>query len=412
MAVIRPFKALKPTREMASKVAALPYDVYSRAEARRVVENNPYSFLAIDRSETQFPADHNMYAADVYRKADSMIQEWTQKGIFVEDKEPCYYLWEMSAYGHTQTGLVACSAIDDYLNGVIRRHENTIREKETDRTNHINVTSAQTGPIFLAYRNNQEIRDLIGNIKMRMPDLVFTSEGIVNSIWKIGSDAEIIKLTEAFGRLKNTYIADGHHRAASAVSVSLARRRKYPDYTGEEEFNYFLSVLFPDDELHIIDYNRVLKDLNGYSPRQILEKLSDVFEVGLAQKEQVRPRKKGEMGFYMDGKWYRLEEKDELKRYTPVGILDVYYLQVNALNPIWDIRLANQKARVDYVGGIRGLDELERRCAQDCRAAFALYPTSIQELMAVADAGQLMPQKSTWFEPKLLSGLFIHRFER
>lgn len=412
MAEIRPFKALRPTKEMAPKVAALPYDVYNREEACSEVKKNPYSFLAIDRPETQFPMEHDMYAADVYRKADMMIQEWTQEGIFVQEQEPCYYLWEMNADGRTQTGLVCCSAVDDYLNNVIRKHENTIQKKQTDRTNHINVTSAQTGPIFLAYRDNDEIRQLTSGVKMHLPDLVFSSEGIMNSLWRIHDQDEIERFTKAFGKLKNTYIADGHHRAASAVAVSQARRRKYPDYTGKEEFNYFLSVLFPDDELHIIDYNRVLKDLNGYTRAEILEKLSDAFTVGPAQKAQARPRHKGEMGFFMGGKWYRLEEKEELKRYTPVGILDVYYLQVNALNPIWGINLNNQKSRVDYVGGIRGLDELERRCRQDCQAAFALYPTSMQELMTVADAGQLMPQKSTWFEPKLLSGLFIHLIER
>lgn len=412
MVTIRPFRALKPTKEMAPVVAALPYDVYSREEAREAVEKNPMSFLAIDRPETQFAPDHDMYARDVYEKADEMIREWTERGIFTEDEEPSYYLWELSMDGRSQTGLVACSSVDDYINGVIKKHENTRKDKEADRTNHIDITSAQTGPIFLAYRSEPSIKDLLAGIKTREPDLIFSSEGgVLNRVWKVGDRDTDEHITRAFGNLACTYIADGHHRAASAVSVSLIRRKEHPDYTGDEEFNYFLSVLFPDDELKILDYNRVLKDLNGYTASEIIAKVGEVYDI-TPEEEQYRPQAKGEAAMYLEEKWYRLAAKKELLKTDPVGSLDVQYLQTNVLEPVWGIKDPKTDPRIDFVGGIRGLSELERRCHADCRAAFAMYPTSIQELFAVADAGLLMPPKSTWFEPKLLSGLFIHRIER
>lgn len=414
MVTIRPFQALTPVKEKAAEVAALPYDVYSSEEARKIVDANPRSFLAIDRPETQFDPGHDMYARDVYEKADQMIREWTEEGIFEEDGTPCYYLWELVMDGRSQTGLVACSSVDDYLNNIVRRHENTRKDKEADRTNHVDITSAQTGPIFLAYRTNDAIRSLLRSIRDNdKPVIEFTEKDhVTHRIWRIAGPASISRITEAFGKLACTYIADGHHRAASAVSVSLKRRKEHPDYTGTEEFNYFLSVLFPDDELRIMDYNRVLKDLNGYSEEEILKRLADVFTVTEAPESPYRPAEKGEMGFYLGGHWYRLNVRPELTEHDPVGILDVSYLQKNVLGPIWHITDPTTDPRIDFIGGIRGLHELERRCHKDCRAAFSMYPTSIQELFAVADAGLLMPPKSTWFEPKLRSGLFIHRIER
>jgi len=413
MVTIRPFKALRPVKEKAAQTAALPYDVYSREEAREVVEAEPYSFLAIDRPETQFPPEHDMYARDVYEKADQMIRDWTEQGIFVEDTEPCYYLWELTMDGRSQTGLVCCSSVDDYLNGIVKKHENTRRDKEADRTNHVDITSAQTGPIFLAYRSGSAIRQIISRIVAEAPDLTFTSEdGVGHRIWRIADPDACAEITKAFASLDCTYIADGHHRAASAVAVSLKRRKEHPDYTGSEEFNYFLSVLFPDEELKIMDYNRVLKDLNGLAPADILEKLGERFTVDKADTSPYRPERKGEFGFYLDGTWYRLQAKKDFLKNDPIGALDVQYLQSNALEPIWGITDPKTDPRIDFVGGIRGLGELERRCHEDCRAAFSMYPTSIGELFAVADAGLLMPPKSTWFEPKLRSGLFIHRIER
>jgi uncharacterized protein (DUF1015 family) len=386
--------------------------VYNREEAREVVEKNPHSFLAIDRSETQFAPDCDMYAEEVYKKASDMMEQWTAEGIFAEDESACYYLWELTMNGRAQTGLVACSSVDDYISGVVKKHENTRKDKEKDRTNHVDVTSAQTGPIFLAYRDNASVRAVIDAVKTRETDLDYVAEDEVrHRVWKISDTKETEKITEAFAGLANTYIADGHHRAASAVSVSLARRAEHPDYTGEEEFNYFLSVLFPDNELEIMDYNRVVKDLNNMTEEEILEKLGGVYTVEAAPESPYHPKKKGEVGMYLNGKWYRLCAKEQLRKTDPIGSLDVQYLQANVLGPIWGIEDPKTDPRIDFVGGIRGLEELERRCAVDCKIAFAMYPTSIHELFAVADADLLMPPKSTWFEPKLRSGLFVHAID-
>lgn len=413
MAVIRPFRALTPARDRAKEVAALPYDVYSSVEARRIVEANPLSFLAIDRPETQFPEGVDMYSRQVYDRASSMLDEWQERGIFEMDEQPCFYIWELTMNGRSQTGLVGCSSVDDYLSGVIRRHENTREDKEADRTRHIDTTSAQTGPVFLAYRAHPEVRKVVGEVRAKetVIDMV-ESDGVRHRIWRVERPDRIRRIEDAFASVDHTYIADGHHRAASAVAVSKKRRQEHPEYTGEEEFNYFLSVLFPDDELEIMDYNRVLRDLNGYSEPQILDRLREAFYLERADQSPFRPEKKGEMGFLLGDVWYRLEVKEERRKSDPVGSLDVEYLQREALGPIWNIHDPKTDPRLDFVGGIRGLGELERRCRVDCVAAFSMYPTSIQELFAVADAGLLMPPKSTWFEPKLRSGLFIHRIER
>ena len=294
MAIIRPFRALTPVREKAAQVAALPYDVYNREEARRVVAKNPLSFLAIDRAETQFPEGQDIYAPCVYEKAASMLRSWQEEGIFEEDSKPCYYIWELIMDGRSQKGLVACSSVDDYLNDVIKKHENTRKDKEKDRVDHIDACSAQTGPIFLAYRSHPEVQRLIEEESVKAPVLDFTADDhVIHRVWRIDGDEQIAALTNAFAGLEHTYIADGHHRAASAVSVSLKRRQEHPGYTGEEEFNYFLSVLFPDDELRIMDYNRVLKDLNGYEADEILEKLDQVFRIAEAPESPYRPSKKG-----------------------------------------------------------------------------------------------------------------------
>ena len=413
MAEIRPFRALRPTEEKASKVAALPYDVYSREEARVKVAGDELSFLRIDRPETQFPEGQDMYAPCVYEKADEMLREMTEEGIFVQDERPCYYIYELTMDGRAQTGLVACSAVDDYLKGVIKKHENTRKEKEEDRIRHVDVCSAQTGPIFLAYRASETVKQLLNQVKERPAAADFQSEdGIGHRVWVIDGEEEISRLTEQFGVMEHTYIADGHHRAASAVAVSLKRREEKPGYTGQEEFNYFLSVLFPDDELMILDYNRVLKDLNGNTPEELLQKLEKAFILEKSEKTPCRPEKKGEMGLYLDSVWYRLNVRPEHCLTDPVGALDVADLQREVLEPVWGITDPKTDRRIDFVGGIRGLGELERRCGVDCAAAFAMYPTSIGELFSVADADLLMPPKSTWFEPKLRSGLFIHTIER
>lgn len=410
MATIRPFKALRPKKELSDKIAALPYDVYNREEAAKKVENDRYSFLRIDRPETQFPKDQDMYAPEVYKKAAEMLEEMQKEGSFVQDAKACYYIYELTMDGRSQTGLVAASAVDDYINNVIRKHENTRKEKEADRIRHVDTCNAQTGPIFLAYNSNPDVKKILEGIKEEKADVDFTADdGIRHRVWVIDNDSDIEKLTGLFAKMPNTYIADGHHRAASAVAVSLKRREENPEYTGNEEFNYFLSVLFDADELKILDYNRVIKDLNGNTEEEFISKLSEKFEIGQPQTDVVHPSKKGEMGLYIKGQWYRLTVKREFEADDPVEGLDVAYLQREVLAPILGITDPSTDNRIDFVGGIRGLSELERRCGVDAKAAFAMYPTDIHELFAVADEGRLMPPKSTWFEPKLRSGLFIHK---
>ena len=413
MAVIRPFRALRPVREKAQMIAALPYDVYNRKEARLKVAGDRYSFLRIDRPETQFPETQDIYAPCVYEKANELLCAMEEAGDFVQDETACYYLYELTMNGRTQTGLVACSSVDDYLTGVIRKHENTRKDKEEDRIRHVDACSAQTGPIFLAFRSRQRITELFEQVKQTPDAADFTADdGIRHRVWKIDDPDMISALTQEFGSLDHTYIADGHHRAASAVAVSLKRREKHPGYTGNEEFNYFLSVLFPDDQLMIMEYNRVLKDLSGNTYNEILKKLRESFTIAAVPEGPYRPGRKGQMGLYLGSKWYSLEVLPGKCSDDPVESLDVAYLQREALGPVWGITDPKTDSRIGFVGGIRGLKELEYRCHRDAAAAFAMYPTSIQELFAVADEGRLMPPKSTWFEPKLRSGLFIHKIER
>lgn len=410
MAVIRPFECVRPAEKVADRVAALPYDVYDSKEARAEVEREPLSFLKIDRAETQFDESVDMYSEQVYKKAHDMLMEAIDDGTFITDKDKAYYVYELTMDGRTQTGIVACASIDDYLNNVIKKHENTRADKELDRINHVDTCSAQTGPIFLAYRANAVISAEVAKAKQEKPVYSFTAvDGIRHQVWKISSKESVEAIENAFAGINQIYIADGHHRAASAVKVGLRRREANPGYTGNEEFNYFLSVLFPDEELMIMPYNRVVKDLNGLSEEEFMAKIKDKFTVSESS-TQVAPSKKGEFGMYLGKKWYTLTAKEEILSSDPVDGLDVAVLQNNVLELLLGIHDPKTDKRIDFVGGIRGLGELERRCSEDCVLAFSMYATSIGELFAVADAGLLMPPKSTWFEPKLRSGLFIHRF--
>lgn len=410
MAVIRPFECVRPAEKVADRVAALPYDVYDSKEARVEVEREPLSFLKIDRAETQFDESVDMYSEQIYKKAHDMLMEAIDDGTFITDKDKAYYVYELTMDGRTQTGIVACASIDDYLNNVIKKHENTRADKELDRINHVDTCSAQTGPIFLAYRANAVISTEVAKAKQEKPVYSFTAvDGIRHQVWKISSKESVEAIENAFAGINQIYIADGHHRAASAVKVGLRRREANPGYTGNEEFNYFLSVLFPDEELMIMPYNRVVKDLNGLSEEEFMAKIKDKFTVSESS-TQVAPSKKGEFGMYLGKKWYTLTAKEEILSSDPVDGLDVAVLKNNVLEPLLGIRDPKIDKRIDFVGGIRGLGELERRCDEDCVLAFSMYATSIGELFAVADAGLLMPPKSTWFEPKLRSGLFIHRF--
>ncbi len=411
MATIRPFRAVRPNKDLVHKVAALPYDVYNRAEARAEALKEPVSFLNIDRPETQFPEDYDMYAAEVYEKAASMLKEQKAQGVYVQEEAPCFYLYELTMDGRSQTGLVACASIDDYCNQVIKKHENTREEKEQDRIRHVDTCSTQTGPIFLAYRRDEAMEKLVAVEKAKTPVYDFTSEdGIGHRVWIVSDTAAVEGIAAAFAAISQIYIADGHHRAASAVKVGLKRREAAGTYTGEEEFNYFLSVLFPENELKILPYYRVVKDLNGYSREAYLEKIAENFTVE-ASEAPVGPENKGEFGMFLEEQWYRLTAKKELMGNTdPVKALDVSILQDNLLEPVLGIQDPRTDKRIDFVGGIRGLGELERRTRTDMKVAFSTCPTSILELFAVSDAGLLMPPKSTWFEPKLRSGIFLHEF--
>lgn len=409
MALIKPFECVRPNEKDAARVAALPYDVYNRQEAVCEVKREPLSFLKIDRAETQFDDSTDTYAPEVYAKAKELFEEALADKIFITDTDKTYYIYALTMEKRTQTGIVACASIDDYLNNVIKKHENTRADKEVDRITHVDTLSAQTGPIFLAYRADSVINDAVKKTKENKALYDFISpDGIRHQVWKMTDITLVENVRKAFEGIDSVYIADGHHRAASAVKVGLKRRQENPGYTGNEEFNYFLSVLFPDEELMILPYNRVVKDLNGYTQEEFLNKIKEKFDIAESDK-QVSPDKKGTFGMYLGGKWYKLTAHKDIMSDDPVDGLDVAVLQDNLLAPVLGIGDPKTDKRIDFVGGIRGLSELEKRCREDCVVAFSMYATSIAELFAVADAGKLMPPKSTWFEPKLRSGLFIHR---
>lgn len=410
MPQVTPFRSIRPIPELAGRIAALPYDVYNRREALDETRREPLSFLKIDRAETQFPEDVDTYDPKVYEKAKELLNSMLQDGSFIMEDSPCYYIYELTMDGRSQTGIVACSSIDDYQNEIIKKHEKTREDKELDRIRHVDITDTHTGPIFLVYRSVSVINRIVEDAKQEAPLYDFvSSDGIRHRVFRISDQDAIQKLEKAFAEIPCTYIADGHHRCASAVKVGQKRRKEHPDYTGEEEFNRFLSVLFPDDQLAILPYNRVVKDLNGLSVSEFLSALEKAgFIVSTPQKEAVSPSSKGSFGLYLNGSWYLVTASLPLLSDDPVKGLDVSILQDRILGPILGIGDPRTDKRIDFVGGIRGLSELERRVSEDMTLAFSMYPTSIKELLSVADAGLLMPPKSTWFEPKLRSGLFLH----
>ncbi len=411
MPKVTPFYSIRPTPQLAPHVAALPYDVYNRKEALAEIKKEPLSFLRIDRAETQFPDEVDTYDPRVYAKARELLDTMIAEGSFIIEETPCYYIYELTMNGRSQTGVVACSSVDDYQNGLIKKHENTREDKELDRIRHVDVTNAHTGPIFLVYRSQAELNALICGVKGQAPLYDFISpDGIAHRVWRIAEPEKLSRIEACFAKLPCTYIADGHHRCASAVKVGLERRKANPNYTGEEEFNRFLSVLFPDDQLYIMPYNRAVRDLNGLTPKDFLSAIERAgFTVEYKGKEQVSPVQKSTFGMYLSEGWYLLTAHEKLHSPDPVKGLDVSILQENLLAPVLGIQDPRTDKRIDFVGGIRGLGELERRVSEDMTVAFSMCATSISELLSVADAGLLMPPKSTWFEPKLRSGLFIHR---
>jgi uncharacterized protein (DUF1015 family) len=409
MAVIKPFQCVRPNAGVADRVAALPYDVYNRKEAKEEVQREPLSFLKIDRAETGFDDSVDTYAPEVYARAKELLQKDIHDGIYEKDEDLAYYVYQLVMDGRAQTGLVACASVDDYQNQVIKKHENTREDKEIDRITHVDTCSAQTGPIFLAYRSVTVIDEIVAQAQKQNPVYDFTAvDGITHRVWKIADAESVEKIQNAFAGVDRIYIADGHHRAASAVKVGLKRRKENPAHTGKEEYNFFLSVLFPHDQLMIMDYNRTVKDLNGLTNEEFLRRVQENFTVKKSS-EPVKPAVKGQFGMYLDKQWYVLTaEKSLFENKDAVSGLDVSVLQDYLLAPVLGIGDPRTDARIDFIGGIRGLAELERRADSDMKVSFSMYPTSIDELFAVADQNLLMPPKSTWFEPKLRSGLFIH----
>lgn len=412
MADIKPFKCIRPSKETAADVAALPYDVYNRSEACEEVKGKPLSFLNIDRAEVNFDSSVDTYADCVYEKARELLYERINDNTFLCDDDEAYYIYSLTMDERVQTGIVACASIDDYIGNRIKKHEKTRADKEQDRINHVDRTGMQTGPIFLAYRSNEIINGVIAANTANEPLYDFVSDdGIRHTVWKISGADDILAVRNAFDSINSIYIADGHHRAASAVKVGLKRREEHPDYDGTEEFNYFLSVLFSDDQLMIMPYNRVVKDLNGLTKEEYLEAITKYFDVEEMGRKPFYPKERHSFGMYLDDMWYLLTAKESIISDDPVDGLDVAILQDYLLTPVLGIGDPRIDKRIDFVGGIRGLGELVNRAQTDMVLAFSMYPTSISELFAVADEDMLMPPKSTWFEPKLRSGLFIHKID-
>ena len=414
MSNFKPFKAVRPLPAYAERVAALPYDVMTSDEAREMVIDNPHSFLHVDKAEIDLPLGTDLYSEEVYAKAAENLKDLETYEIMKQDRFDCYYIYEQTWQGRTQTGVVGCASIDEYINGKIKKHELTRADKEADRIHHVDTCNANTGPIFLTYKGSDEINKLIDIYeKTNMPVYDFTSTGDVhNRVWVVNNDQGVCdKFKAAFESVDAFYIADGHHRCASAVKVGQKRREENPGYTGDEEFNFFLAIAFPKEQLRILDYNRVIKDLNGLSKEDFLKAVNEKFVIetttGL---EPFAPDARHSFGMFLCGKWYKLTAKDgTFDEEDPVKSLDVSILQDNLISPILGIDDPRTDKRIDFVGGIRGIGELERRCSEDMELAFSMFPTSLDELIKIADAGALMPPKSTWFEPKLLSGLFIHK---
>lgn len=412
MATFKPFAAVRPLPEYADRVAALPYDVMSSAEAREMAEGNPYSFLHVDKAEIDLDPSIDPYDSRVYEKARQNLQKLVSDGVCMQEAKPCFYIYRQIMGNRAQTGLVGCASIDDYKTNVIKKHEFTRADKEADRIRHVDACDANTGPIFLACRPQARLHAILESWKASYtPVYDFEQDGVQQTVWVVDDGAVIAALEQTVAGMESLYIADGHHRAASAVRVGEMRREANPGYTGEEAFNFFLAVLFSSDDLEIMDYNRVVRDFNGYTPEEFLKKVSERFEVAAYRGDGAyRPEQRHTFGLYFDGKWYCLAAKaGTFPEGDPVASLDVSILQENLLGPVLGIGDPRTDKRIDFVGGIRGLEELERRASSDMKLAFSMCPTTLEELMAIADAGKVMPPKSTWFEPKLLSGLFIHK---
>jgi len=410
MATIRPFKAFRPKSEFAGEVAAKPYDVLNSDEAREEVKGYPYSFLHVGKPEVDLDPKIDLHDQRVYEKGKENLQKLISQKILVEDSVPCLYIYAQTMGQHTQYGLVGCASVEEYWNETIKKHEFTREDKEADRCNHVRVTNSHSGPIFLIYRDQNEIDTIISRIVKNPPENDHVAlDGMRHRCWVIKEPETIQKIVSVFQSIPRLYIADGHHRSAAAAIVGKERMKANPKHRGDEEYNFFLAVYFPASQLRIMPYNRVAKDLNGLTKDSFFAKVREHFEI-MEEKKPVAPVRKGEMGMYLDGVWYTIRAGAEIQNMgDPVEKLDVSVLQKYILDPILGIHDPRTDKRIDFVGGIRGLNELEKRVnSGDMKIAFSMYPTSVEELMAIADSGKIMPPKSTWFEPKLRDGLFVH----
>lgn len=411
MSKVRPFKAIRPEAKYASDVVSLPYDVMNRKEAAEMASGNPYSFLHICRAEIDMPEQENAYDRSVYEKAKSNIEKYLEEGVFIREEKPALYIYREIMDGRVQTGIVGCVSVDEYKSNIIKKHEFTRVEKEIDRINHFDVCDANTEPVFLTYRDDSRIRDILDKFTKDSAPVydVTAAGGIKHILWVMEDEQLIEELTSIFDEIPALYIADGHHRSASACKVGEKRREENPDYTGEEEFNFFMAAIFPDSDLKIFDYNRVVKDLNGNSSQEFMEKIEKAgFAVEDMGEEPYYPERKHVFSMYLDGRWYKLTASEDIIPDHITDSLDVAVLQNSLLEPVLGIEDPRTDKRIDFVGGIRGLGELKKRADSDMKVAFAVHPVSMDDLLSVADNDMVMPPKSTWFEPKLGSGLFMH----
>ncbi len=415
MAIVKPFKAYRPKFEIAKEVASRPYDVLNSSEARDEAKNNKYSFLHVTKSEIDLPESIDIHDDVVYSKAKENLQKMIAEGLLFQENKACYYIYAQTMWGKTQYGIVGCAAVEDYLNGIIKKHELTRPDKEEDRKNHIRITNFNAEPVFFAYPDHKEIDKIVNSYINKKAEYDFVlDDGVGHHLWVIDSDSDIKRIEEIFQHdIKFTYVADGHHRTAAAAHVGEERKLKNKGHNGTEEYNFFMAVHFPASQLTIIDYNRLVKDLNGNTKSEFLKKLEVVFKIENKGKLIYKPNSLHNFSLYIDGEWYSLAPN--LGTYDdndPIGCLDVTVLSNLILTPILNITDLRKSTRIDFVGGIRGLEELKKRVdTGEMAAAFALYPVSMKQLIAIADSGNIMPPKTTWFEPKLRSGLFVHSLE-
>ena len=410
---IKPFKGFRPVAEKAKAVASRPYDVLNSEEALEEAKGNPWSFLRVVKPEITLPPETDHYAKEVYEAGKSNFQKLVTDGVFIQDKNDCLYIYELTMDGRSQNGIVACAAVDDYMEGRIKKHELTRPDKETDRKNHVRVSMMNAEPVFFAYPADNALDETVEKIKKEKPIYSFLAEDkIQHNFWVVSDPQQIQTIVTAFEKMPATYVADGHHRTAAAALVGNDLKKENPNHTGNESYNYFLAVHFPDNQLAIMDYNRVVKDLNGHSEESLLKGLSNSFVVEKKGEAAYRPTRLHEFAMYLNGNWYGLQAKaGTFNDSDPVGVLDVTILSEQVLKPLFNIHDLRTDKRIDFIGGMRGLQELERRVnSGEMKVAFALYPVSMKQLIDIADSGEIMPPKTTWFEPKLRSGLVVHKF--